>query len=127
VIVVDAGVLIAHLDDRDGLHARAEETLLETAHQPLGCSTITLAEVLVGPARRDRLDAARTAVHDLGVSEIPLGGDAAERLARLRADTALKMPDCCVLLAAQDAGAATIVTFDDDLARSVERLGLRLG
>jgi predicted nucleic acid-binding protein len=124
VIVVDASVLIAHLDDGDALHARAGDALLEVAHKSLGCSSITLAEVLVGPARRDRLDAARAAVSELGVAEIPLGHEAPARLASLRASSGLKLPDCCVLLAAQDAEAEAVLTFDDALAREVRRLGL---
>jgi predicted nucleic acid-binding protein len=127
VIVVDASVLIAHLDERDALHARAVDVLLEVADRRLGCSPITLAEVLVGPARRDRLAAARAAVAELEVEEIPLGEEAPARLAALRAESGLKMPDCCVLLAAQDAAAEAVLTFDDALAREVERLGLRAG
>ena len=117
MIVVDASVLIAHLDERDGQHERAVQALLEVVEQPLGCSPITLAEVLVGPARHDRLEAARDAVVALGVEEIPFAGDAPARLASLRVATGLKLPDCCVLLAAQDAG-AEILTFDDRLARA---------
>ena len=124
MIVVDASVLIAHLDERDASHARAGDALLEAADQRLGCSPITLAEVLVGPARRERLAAARAAVADLGIEEIPLGEDAPARLATLRAESGLKMPDCCVLLAAQDAAADTVLTFDGALAREAERLGL---
>jgi predicted nucleic acid-binding protein len=127
VIVVDSGVLIAHLDERDALHARAGDALLEAANRRLGCSPITLAEVLVGPARRDRLDAARAAVAELDVEEIPLGEDSPVRLAALCAGSGLKLPDCCVLLAAQDAAAEAVLTFDDALAREVERLGLRAG
>jgi len=125
VIVVEASVLIAHLDERDALHARAERALLDAADRPLACSPITLAEVLVGPARRDRIDAARTAMAELGMQVIPLEEDAPVRLAALRAHTGLKMPDCCVLLAAQGAAAAGVLTFDDALAREAERLGLR--
>lgn len=50
--------------------------------------------------------------------------DAPVRLATLRAETGLKLPDCCVLLAAQDAGAEAVLTFDEPLGREVERLGL---
>ena len=127
MIVVDASVLIAHLDEQDALHARAGDALLAAADRRLGCSPITLAEVLVGPARRDRLDAARGAVAELDVEEIPLGENAPARLAALRAGSGLKLPDCCVLLAAQDAAAEAVLTFDDALAREVERLGLLAG
>jgi len=126
VIVVDASVLIAHLDENDALHDRADDGLLATAEQPLGCSPITLAEVFVGPARAGRLADARRAITDLGVVEIPLGDDAAPRLAALRAETALKLPDCCVLLAAEDAQAETLLTFDDRLIRAAERRRLRV-
>jgi toxin FitB len=126
VIVVDANALIAHLDENDALHPRAVDALLSTAEQPLGCSPITLAEVLVGPARADRLRDARRAITDLGIVEIPLGDDAAARLAALRAETALKMPDCCVLLAAEDAQAEAVLTFDDRLSRAAERRQLRI-
>jgi toxin FitB len=126
VIVVDASVLIAHLDENDAQHDRALDALLATAEQTLGCSPITVTEVLVGPARAGRLGDARAAVTDLGVGEILLGDDAAARLASLRAETALKMPDCCVLLAAEDARAEAVLTFDDRLARAAERRRLRV-
>jgi predicted nucleic acid-binding protein len=124
VIVLDASVLIAHLDERDALHARAEEALERAASEPLGCSSITLAEVLVGPARHGQLSAAQAAVAELEVQEIPLGPDAAVRLATTRAEVGLKLPHCCVLLAAQEAAAHAILTFDDALARVAEQSGL---
>ena len=126
MIVVDASVLIAHLDETDALHGRAVDALLAAAEEPLGCSPITLAEVFVGPARAGRLRDARTAVADLDVVEIDLGGNAAARLAALRAETALKVPDCCVLLAAEDAQAEAVLTFDDRLARAAEQRRLRV-
>jgi predicted nucleic acid-binding protein len=121
VIVVDASVLIAHLDEQDALHEQAVERLLAAADEPLGCSTLTLAEVLVGPARRGRLDDARAAMEALEVQEIPLATGAAGDLATLRAQTGLKLPDCCVLLAARDAQASGIVTFDERLARAARQ------
>ena len=126
MIVVDASVLIAHFDERDALHDRAVEALLASAEQPLACSPITLAEILVGPARAGRLRDARSAITAVGVAEVPLGDDAAARLATLRAETALKMPDCCVLLAAEDGHAEALLTFDDRLARAAEQRRLRV-
>jgi hypothetical protein len=57
------------------------------------------------------------------VSEIALPADAAPRLASLRAETHLTLPNCCVLLAAQAAGAGLVLTFDDRLTREASRLG----
>ncbi|CAN5270673.1 hypothetical protein BH20ACT16_BH20ACT16_13150 [soil metagenome] len=41
----------------------------------------------------------------------------------LRASTKLKLPDCCVILAAQQAR-GTILTFDDRLAAVARKLAL---
>ena len=127
MIVVDASVLIAQLDERDAQHAQAVTVLLDAAEQPLAASPLTIAEVLVGPARQDRLDAAVAALGQLELQEIPFGADAAARLAVLRASTNLKLPDCCVLLAAQDGHAEAILTFDDRLGQEAERLGYGSG
>jgi hypothetical protein len=93
------------------------------ASEPLGCSSINLAEVLVGPGRHGRLSAAQAAVEELEVEEIPLGTDTAARLATMRAEVGLELRACCVLVAAQEAAARAILTFDDALARAAEGSG----
>lgn len=123
MIVLDASVLIAHFDRDDALHGRATEGLVEVADQQFGASSITLAEMLVGPSRAGHLAAAQAALRTLDVAEIPLPPNAATRLAALRVETMLKLPDCCVLLAAEDSG-GTVLTFDDRLAREAARMGL---
>lgn len=123
MIVLDASVLIAHLDQKDAHHQMATECLLDAADKPFGASSITLAEVLVAPTRAGRIDAARTALQTLGVDELPLPANSSERLAALRVHTSLKLPDCCVLLAAETSG-GTVLTFDERLAREATRLSL---
>lgn len=123
MIVVDVSVLIAHLDATDANHEPAKEMLLETAGSDLAASPITIAEVLVGPARVGRLDEARAALDDLAVKEVPVPEGAAQRLARLRASTGLKLPDCCVLLAAQHGNAEAVLTLNDRLAKRARELG----
>jgi len=59
-----------------------------------------------------------------GVAVLHYDEDDAPRLARLRAGSRLRLPDCCVLLAARDAAAAGVATFDARLAEQAERLGL---
>ncbi len=115
MIVLDANILIAHLDASDAHHDRAETLLLDLSDLPLAASPLTLAEVLVGPARTGRLDRATTALALLEVAGVDLGPDAPVQLALLRAGTSLKLPDCCVLLAAENAHAA-VATFDHRLA-----------
>jgi predicted nucleic acid-binding protein len=125
VIVLDASVLIAQLDGRDAQHDRAVRALSAAAEHALGASAVTLAEILVGPARGGRLDDARAALRDLGVSEVSLPAQAAPRLANLRARTGLRMPDCCVLLSAQDER-ASLLTFDGGMAKRARQIGVEV-
>lgn len=123
MIVLDASVIIAHLDEADAYHVRASELLVDAADQALSASPLTLAEVFVGPARSSTLDAAQTAISELGVVSVPLAQDAPVRLATMRARTGLRLPDCCVLLAAETVD-AKVATFDDRLASATVDFGL---
>ena len=123
-VVLDASVLIGHLDEKDPHHARAVSLLQATDGQVLGASVITLAETLVAPARAGRLADAQAALSRLGVQELALGENASSRLARLRADLGVKLPDCCVLLAAQE-HAGAVASFDADVIKAARKLGLR--
>ena len=123
MIVLDASVLIGHLDGRDGHHERARDLLAANVGTSFGASSISLAETLVGPARSGKLGVARDAIARLAVEELTFGEDAPARLAVLRTETGLKLPDCCVLLAAQDRD-GTVASFDEGLARSAHELGL---
>ncbi len=123
MIVLDASVLIAYLDSDDKHHVAAESLLIEAVDDDLAVNPLTLAEVLVVPARDGRLEPTQAALHDLDVAELPFPSDTAVRLARLRASTGLKMPDCCVLLAAEDA-AATVASFDERLVQTAEARNL---
>ena len=124
MIVLDASVLIAYLDGDDSHHTAAESVLVAAVDDNLAASSITLAEVLVAPVREGRLDQTLAALSDLEIQELPLPADSAVQLARLRAGLGLKMPDCCVLLATEDAAAATIATFDGRLAQAATGRGL---
>jgi predicted nucleic acid-binding protein len=64
-------------------------------------------------------------LRELEVSTVPLTEDSPGRLANLRATTRLRIPDCCVLLAAESAG-ATIATLDNRLAEAASDLGLKV-
>lgn len=86
-------------------------------------NSLTLAEVLVVPARTGRMEAVQSALRELEMNELPFPSDTAVRLARLRVSTGLKMPGCCVLLAAED-GHATVASFDDRLVQAAENRDL---
>ncbi len=123
MIVLDASVLIAFLDGEDTHHAAAEGLLSASVDEDLGVNPLTLAEVLVVPVREGRLDMVLAAFGDLGIEALPFPADTAVRLAVLRAGSGLKMPDCCVLLTAEDAQ-APVATFDNRLARACADRGL---
>ncbi len=119
---LDASVLIAQFDVGDEHHAQAR-ALLEGLTLALVVSPVTLAEVLVGPTRNGDPAVIVAAIGDLGVRELRLPDDAAPRLALLRVETRLRLPDCCVLLAAEDAD-RELATFDQRLARAARSRGL---
>jgi predicted nucleic acid-binding protein len=124
VIALDAGVAIAQLDETDSHHRRARRLLASRPADRLSVSTITLAEILVGPTRSGTLEVAEASLRHLEVEEVGLGPSASLRLASLRASTGLELPACCVLLAAQDVEADAIATFDDRLAAAARELGI---
>lgn len=124
MIVLDATVLIGHFRGADAHHARADELVAQHLGGGFGASTLTLAEVLVGPTRGGRLAEMWASLHDLGVEQISLPADAPERLAALRAGTGLRLPDCCVLLATQDAAADGLATFDNRLQKAAISVGI---
>jgi predicted nucleic acid-binding protein len=121
VIVLDACVLIAHLDAHDAHHERASRLLAGTGDLPLVANTLTIAEVLVGPTRTGRGQQAHEALERLGVTALELPAGAAVELAELRAATGLKMPDCCVLWTAIHHQPSALATFDHQLSRAAER------
>ncbi len=123
MIVLDASVLIAYLDGEDEHHEAAEAVLAREIDDDFGADSLTLAEVLVVPARDDRLDAARLTLRELDVEELPFPSDTAVKLALLRSETALKMPDCCVLLAAEHVG-GRLASFDEGLRKAAVKRSL---
>ena len=123
MIVLDASVLIAYLDDSDAHHQPAVTLLEREIDDDFSANTLTLAEVLVGPTRSGRADDALAALRDLEVAEQRFPPDAALKLAAMRIDTGLRMPDCCVLLAAQDAQ-GRVASFDVALNAAAANIGL---
>ncbi len=123
MIVLDASVLIAYLDADDEHHDRAERLLSREIDDELVGNPLTLAEVLVGPTRDGTGERARAILRALDVQEQPFPADTAVALARLRVATSAKMPDCCVLLTAEEVG-GKIASFDKRLVQAAEQRGL---
>lgn len=125
MIALDSGVLIALFDANDAHHAAAEALFTIHASEPMTIGPINLAEVLVRAARENRDREMLADLRALDVATTSLPDDAATRLARLRATTRSKMPDCCVLLTAEQTS-ARIATFDEGLKESARVLNLQI-
>jgi predicted nucleic acid-binding protein len=125
VIVLDASVLVAFFASADTHHDLAAQILRAHADQEWGASVITVAELLVGPARSGPIEVAKAnnALARLGIAELALPPNPTEGLAHLRVSTGLKLPDCVVLLTAER-HAAPIATFDARLATVAHRRGI---
>lgn len=125
MIVVDASVVIAHLVSADVHHERAVDFFRTHLDARLAMHSLTMTEVLVAPSRAGRSTAAVQALRALGIEEWMPPPSSALRLAELRAQTALRLPDCCVLDAALELGAA-LATFDERLGAAASALGVEV-
>ena len=124
LIVVDASVVIAHLDPDDALHPQATKALLEHADDDLRLPASAYAETLVDPARSGRLDEARVALAALHLQIVPIDAPVAERAASLRArERRLRLPDALVLACGELLDADAVLTADRAWRR-FERLTL---
>lgn len=124
MIVFDASVLIALLDADDAHHGTVVAALDALAEQPWRISALTLAEVMSrAAAYPDLLVELGETVAELSIDVVPLDDTDVEPLARLRSSTRLRMPDCCVVQAAQQPG-AQVLTTDGTLSRRATELGI---
>ncbi len=113
LIVLDASVVIAHLDPADAHHDAATAVLLEYAEDDLRLPASAYAETLVDPARSGRLDQARDAIGLLGLRIEPIDETIADRAASLRARRrGPRLPDALVLACGNVLEADAIVTAD---------------
>ncbi|MFT3886630.1 MAG: type II toxin-antitoxin system VapC family toxin [Arachnia sp.] len=125
VIALDAGVLIAVLDASDVHHTAAVALLTENVDDELFIGPVTLAEILVRAAQQGREGELLADIEALDLHVVPLPDDAALRLARLRASSGAKMPDCCVLLTAEQTG-SRLASFDERLRAAAAHRGITL-
>jgi predicted nucleic acid-binding protein len=118
LIILDASVLIAHLEPADAHHEAAVEALVAHAGDDLRLPASALAETLVVPARRGRLAEAREALTQLLLVIEPLTQSIAERAAELRGrHRTLRLPDALVLATGDIIGADKVLTADRRWAR----------
>ncbi len=123
-MILDANVVIAALNAEGAHHADAVDVLAEAAGEPLRMPELTLAEAFVAHARAGTAARAAAVLDELGVEMAPAAGDPMA-LARLRAESGLRMPDCVVLQCAERQG-EPLVTFDRRLAQVAVERGVRV-
>ena len=124
MIVLDAGVVIGHLDASDAHHRAATALLLAAGGDDLVVHPLTLAESLVSAARAGRLPEVVADLGRLRIRQSSVDVDQPLRLATLRAETRLKLPDCVVLDTARQSG-AVLATFDETLRTAAATVGVR--
>lgn len=115
MITLDASLVIAHLHSNDPNHLAATAFLLEHPDEPLLIHSLNLAEVLVGGVRAGRGQELLDDLHAIGLRVSEQRAGESLRLAALRVETGLKLPDCCALDTASTTGSA-LATFDGRLA-----------
>lgn len=125
MIVVDASVLIAHFSAADAHHEHADALLESSVGERLVIHSLTLTEMLVGAARTGAIEGRLNDILSLGVERWASDSDEPIRLATLRAQNGLKLPACCVLSAAI-ATSSSIATFDAQLRKAAQALGITL-
>jgi predicted nucleic acid-binding protein len=119
LLVLDASVVIALLDENDALHERATAVLERARSDELVLPASAFAEILVAPFRESADAVARfeTTLAEVPVRVQPLTATIARRAASLRAThPRLRLADALVLATAAEAGAA-VLTADRTLAR----------
>ena len=127
-VVLDASVLIGYLTPHDAHQVAAQRILDADEWVRFVLHPHTLAEVLVGPARRNEVGPALAAFDRAGIERWNPDPDYPRRIAVLRAESGLGLADCCPLDLAQQVGAG-LATFDARLAaaartRGVDTMGL---
>jgi predicted nucleic acid-binding protein len=119
VIVLDASAVIATFFTADPHHGRATALLESNAPGGFVLHPMTLAESLVGAARIGRINQIRRQIQNMGITVFAPDTDEPLLIAEIKANTGLKLPDCCVLATALGLS-APLITFDEKL-RSAAR------
>lgn len=126
MITLDASLVIAHLNRRDPHHQTATAYLHDHADEPLLIHSLTLAEVLVGGVKAGRGQELLDDLHAIGLQAANRHDGEPLRLAALRVETGLRLPDCCALDTALTSG-STLATFDERLAAAARMRHIKVG
>jgi predicted nucleic acid-binding protein len=124
-IVLDAGVIIGLYDDRDPHHKWAVDFMFQTTADKFIMSAINHAEIMVYPMKAGVNEAFKAGIQGLGVKLDVNSLNQTESLAKLRAETGLKMTDVCSLHLALSED-SILATTDKDLAKAALERGIEV-
>lgn len=120
MITLDASLVIAHLNPHDLHHQAATAYLRDSVGEDLLIHSLNLAEVLIGGVRAGRGQEMLADLHAIGIRVADRTEGEPLRLAQLRVECGLKLPDCCALDTALTTESA-LATFDDALAKAARK------
>lgn len=121
-MILDASVAIALRSPQDAHAAHAERLVVEA--DELIIHPVALAECLVAPARAGLLaETHRVLLDDLGIRLWHPDEDEPDRIATLRAESRVALPDCYPLTLAERTG-YPLATFDAALRRAARDRGV---
>jgi predicted nucleic acid-binding protein len=123
LVVLDASALIALASDTDPNHSWAMAMFRDTAAFGLQMTALTQAEVLVHPARAGKSEKFLKLIGALGLEITPIEESDSRQIAKIRAETSLKMPDAVVLSQATKVS-GSVATTDKQLAKVAKDKGL---
>ncbi len=132
-ILVDSAPIIYHLEGHPVFGPRYADVFAraESGDHQLVISTVTLAEVLTGPLRQgderlaDDYRQALTRPPTWLVADLTVA--VANRAARIRSQTRLRLPDAAILATALEMSCIALVSHDRDLRaldQSTERIAI---
>lgn len=123
MIVLDAGVLIAHIDPNDAHHDATRSFLEEFEEFDFAANVISISESLVYPTRAGKGPELMHAFRRLHIIQLEIGIEVALGLAETRASSGLRMPDAVVLHSAEHHD-AQLATTDRRLFAAAEARGV---
>ena len=129
LVLVDSAPLIYWLDGHPRFAALFEGlfALYDQGRIDIAVSTITIAEVLVGPFKNAQIALAKRYEKALtGFDVVAVSPEIAITGARLRAGTGLRLPDALQAATALEIGAKALVTHDRDFSK-IEGLRVLMG
>lgn len=117
IVALDASALIALLSSDDLHHDWAKGMFLDTVTWQFQMSVLNQAEAMLHPTKTGKIQNYLDAVNNLRIEIVPVESSDGSDLAKLRAETNLRMLDVLVLHQALKID-GSIATTDKDMAKA---------